>query len=222
VSARLGPSFKALPLTSSLRSSYPVPSVGRATVVARVANADILVVIKSTTPYLGSTKTWSNDYHANGGVPASNTAWDTLFDAIVNAQKASMITDQHIVEAVGYVGTSTVSVHSKTYTTAGTLTVSGGSVVPIDVAALLRWATAARTSKGHPIYLFNYFHGIRSDTSDRDTLHATQKTAIDTYATAWLTGFSDGTNTYVRAGPRGANATARVTKTLLTHRDFPR
>jgi hypothetical protein len=187
-----------------------------------MANADILVVVKSTSPYLGSTKVWSNDYHANGGVPATNTAWDTLFDAIVAAQKACMVTDQHIVEAIGYVGTSTISVHSKAYTTAGTLSVSGGNACPIDTAALLRWSTAARTSKGHPIYLFNYFHGVRSDSSDRDVLHTTQRTAIDTYATAWLAGFSDGTNSYVRAGPRGANATARLTKTLLTHRDFPR
>jgi hypothetical protein len=170
----------------------------------------------------GGTQLWSNTYHFNGGTPANNTDWETFFDAIVTAEKATLTADITIVEAVGYVAGATVAAHSKNYTTAGTLTATGKATPPIDCAALVRYATAARTSKNHPIYLFNYVHGARLDGSAPDLLYTTQKTALETYATAWIAGFSDGTNTLNRAGPNGANATARFVNGYLTHRDFPR
>jgi hypothetical protein len=187
-----------------------------------MANADIKVIIKKTLPYQGGTRTFSNDYHANGGVPADNSHWDALFDAIVAAEKLIYQSGITITEAVGYTGAGTIATHSKAYTTAGTASLTGANP-PGDVAALLRFATAARTSKGHPIYLFNYFHGaVIQSGADFELLSTAQKTLIETYGTAWLTGFSDGTNTYVRAGPRGANATARTVHQFVTHRDFPR
>lgn len=181
------------------------------------------VVVKKSFGYRGGTQIWSNRYHFNGGTPADNTAWNTLFDAIVAAEKAIYDAGITIVEAVGYVAGSTISAHSKSYTTAGTATYTGDRS-PGDCAALLRYATAARTSKGHPIYLFNYFHGCLSAASGSayDTLLAAQKTNIETYGSTWLTGFSDGTNTYNRAGPNGADATSRLCETYITHRDFPR
>jgi hypothetical protein len=77
--------------------------------------------------------------------------------------------------------------------------------------------------RNHPIYLFNYYHGIKAyAASDIDTLTPQQITLFNAYADDWLAGFSDGTNTYVRAGPNGATATARLVEPDLTHRDFPR
>jgi hypothetical protein len=49
-----------------------------------------------------------------------------------------------------------------------------------------------------------------------------QKTALTTYATAWVSGFSDGTNLMVRCGPQGQLATGVLVATYITHRDFPR
>jgi len=51
-------------------------------------------------------------------------------------------------------------------------------------------------------------------------ISAQWKTLLETYATAWISGFSDGANTYNRAGPNGAAAVARTVSGFLTHRDF--
>jgi hypothetical protein len=86
----------------------------------------------------------------------------------------------------------------------------------------VRYSTTARSAKNHPIYLFNYYHGIGSDGSAGvDVLDASQKAALETYATAWMAGFSDGTITAVRAGPNGATATSRLVLPEVRHRDFP-
>jgi len=186
-----------------------------------MANADIKVVVTKQMVYRGGTRLFTNSYHANGGVPADNAHWNTLFDAIVNGEKAATMSDETITLCRGYVGAGTVAVHEKAYTTAGTQGATGVAV-PADVAAIIRYSTAARTSTGRPIYLFNYYHGTRALSTDRDKLDTTLKTAMATYAALWdTTGFSDGTNTFKRAGPRGADATGHVVGVYLTHRDFP-
>lgn len=181
------------------------------------------VVIRKSFGYRGGTQVWSNRYHFNGGTPADNTAWNTLFDAVVADEAPIYDAGITITEAVGYTAGSTIAAHSKSYTTVGTATYTGNRS-PGDCAALLRYATAARTSKGHPIYLFNYFHACLSAASGSayDTLLGAQKTNIEEYADDWLAGFSDGTHTLTRAGPNGADATARLCETYITHRDFPR
>jgi hypothetical protein len=63
---------------------------------------------------------------------------------------------------------------------------------------------------------------MRDTGGDADDLNSAQKTALEEYADDWLAGFSDGTNTLVRAGPHGVTATARTVKPEITHRDFPR
>ncbi len=141
----------------------------------------------------------------------------------MNAEKLCTRAAVTIVGATGYAAGSTVAVFSKAYTTVGTFSDSGKAQPPGDCAALVRYATPAVTSKGRPVYLFNYYHGIcMQGTPDADTLSTLQKTALETYATAWLTGFSDGTITAVRAGPNGVTASSRFVSPLVTHRDFPR
>lgn len=179
-------------------------------------------VIKSFAFKGGSGKLWSNRYHFNGGTPADASHWHTLMDNIVTAEKACTTPNATIVECVGYNAGSDLPVASKAYTTVGTYS-SGGAYAPGECCAIVRYSTAARTSKNHPIYLFNYYHGVYTTVvgSDRDELEATMKTAFDTYAGSWLSGFSDGTITAVRAGPNGASATGHSVGTWVTHRDFP-
>jgi hypothetical protein len=143
-------------------------------------------------------------------------------DAIVAAEKLIYGADVTIVSAIGYTAGSTTADHTETYTTVGTGSFTSGPRAPGDAAAILRWATPARTSKGHPIYLFSYFHGVRQDSSSIDAVYPAQKTAMNTYGTAWRTGFSDGSITAVRAGPNGVTASANKVLDDISHRDFPR
>jgi hypothetical protein len=185
-----------------------------------VAATPSVKIVKSTS-YKGNPKTWTNRYHFNGGTPADLAHWNTLFDNIVAAEKAIHWSGTVITEAIGYAAGSDVPVASKTYSTAGTLS-STGITVPVVMAILIRWATTARTAKNHPVYLFSYVHGAtRSSASgDLEVVDPAQQTACETFATAWISGFSDGVNTYVRAGPNGASAVARVVSGFLTHRVF--
>lgn len=183
-----------------------------------------LKVVKEFT-YRGVTRRWSNRYHFNGGTPANSSDWTTLSDAVVTAEKAALLSTGNlttIVETIGYAAGSDVPVFSKTYTTAGTFNPAGNPIAPGDCALLVRYATTARTAKNHPVYLWNYYHGVAlNGPSAPDTPLIAQRTALGTYATAWLAGFSDGTNTLVRAGPNGATATGQLVETAVRHRDFP-
>ncbi len=173
-------------------------------------------------PYKGAFRDWSNRYHFNGGTPADLTHWTTLANAIIAQEKLIFDANVSITEWTGYAAGSDVPVASALVSVAGTGSGFGGSTVSGAVAALVRYNTAARTSKNHPIYLFNYYHWTHIDNSvDQDKLASGYVTALNTYGTDWLTGFSDGTNTYTRAGPNGASALTRTTLPYATHRDFP-
>ena len=177
--------------------------------------------------FRGVDRTFSNRYHFSGSAPSDSTHWTTLSDAIVTAEKAIYQSYSaggvKIVETFGYAAGSEVPVFSKTYTTDGTLAVSAAVQAPGDCAVLVRYSTAARTSKNHPLYLFNYYHGVMVQNSNGapDTVWSSQRTAIGTYASSWVTGFSDGSSSHHRTGPNGDDATGSLVESLVTHRDLP-
>jgi hypothetical protein len=171
---------------------------------------------------------FSNRYHFNGGTPADSAHWTTFSDAIVTAEKAIFQpfanAGARIVETVGYAAGSEVPVFTKNYTTDGTLGYTSAGASPGDSAALIRYGTANRSSKNHPIYCFNYYHSVASSTlaSPGDTVQPLAITALGVYAAHWISGFSDGSITGVRASPAGHLCTGYYVEPMLTHRDIPR
>lgn len=86
----------------------------------------------------------------------------------------------------------------------------------------MRYSTAQKTSKNHPIYLFNYYHHVGAGAASYgDDLNTLQKTAIQTYASSWVSGFSDGAVNHIRCGPQGHTATGVFVDPYIRHRDFP-
>jgi hypothetical protein len=183
------------------------------------ASASIKVV--KSFSFKGATRLWSNRYHFTNSAPTDSTHWTTLSDAIVTAEKAILLAANTIVQTYGYAAGSEVPVFAKTYSTAGTLADGGAAHTPGECAALIRYATATRTAKNHPKYLYNYYHGlIAYAPPNQDTLASTHVTPMNTYAGLWVTGFSDGTTNHVRCGPNGDVATGYLVETKITHRDF--
>jgi hypothetical protein len=180
--------------------------------------------VKVSSAYKGGSRIWSNRYHFSGGTPADLAHWTTLANAVVNAFKACLDSDHTIVEAIGYAAGSDVPVASIVYSTAGTATPGGSDYrTPLDIAALVRWSTPGRSTKNHPIYCFNYIHAawFHGGLASQDVLASFQKSALTTYASDWVSGFSDGVNTYVRSSPSGHVANGSIVEEYLTHHDFP-
>lgn len=189
-----------------------------------MATTPSIKVVKTFTYRGVAGRTFSNRYHFNGGTPADSAHWTTFSDAVVTAEKALWPTGfVTITQTVGYAAGSDIPVFTKTYSTGSTGSFASFVQAPGDCALLIRYATTARSTKNHPIYLYNYYHVVGfSSGSDVDTVNAPQSTAAGTYAGHWLSGFSDGTLTLVRAGPNGATATGSLIEPKITHRDLPR
>lgn len=198
--------------------------MGSATIlgVAPAPSTRPSIKIHFTIPYRGTTKNWSMRFHFSGGTPANDSAWAALALAIRNDLKACIGSGLSIVGSTGYAAGSEVPVWSETVSVAGTLTTSAPA--PGDAAAMLKWTTDQRTTKNHPIYLFNWCHGANyTSGSSSDILQSGQKTALTTFATKFAAGgagYSDGSATYHRCGPYGAVGLVGSCDQYVRHRDF--
>jgi hypothetical protein len=172
-------------------------------------------------PYRGGTKEWSCRYFLTGSDFTSGQ-FDTLADAITADEKIIYGNEVTITEAVGYNAGSDVPVFTKSYAITGTLATSGSYRLPGDSAVMVRYSTDQRTSKNHPIYLWNWYHGARGATGDvGDDLLTLQHTHAEDFAAAAVAGWSDGTTTRHKCGPRGAVALGYFVNAYTHHRDFP-
>jgi hypothetical protein len=163
--------------------------------------------------YRGDThEEWSNTYHFTNDAPINATRWKALADAVIAAEKLTYDSASGVIRAFGHkAGVKTrdwlYDYESGSGIVAGTFAPGTCIICPGDAANWLRWSTDQLTSKGKPIYLRSYYHGAYRNaggTDPNDTVCTAQKTALETYGAAWITGFSDGAVVHARAGPNGA------------------
>jgi hypothetical protein len=140
-----------------------------------------LTVIKKF-QYRGVDEEFSNRYYFSGSVPSSDSAWHTLFDALVAEEKKLYMNTVAVVRGYGYDdddedANNVWSIDLSTAPVVGTLTSGAGQPLSGDTANWVRWTTSRLNSKGKRIYLRKYFHpAIAQSTS-----------AVDTAATGWRT-----------------------------------
>ena len=171
-----------------------------------------VTIIKSFS-YRGAPEEWGNTYFFTGDLPASPASWKTLADAVIAAEKTLYDAGTEVVKAIGHQAGQSVAVWSYDYAAAseqvpGTLVPSVSTVPQAgDSAAWIRWSTDQLTSKGKPIYLRSYFHPAYvagTDTTTRDEISSNWTTVAQAFGDDWIAGFSDGTETHTRCGPKGA------------------
>lgn len=160
-------------------------------------------------PYRGSSKNFSMKMHFSGGLPPDSGHWHTLAHAVWDSLKQGVLNTVEVQEFVGYANDTSPSVWNEIYTQAGVIDASAYEYVQASGAAVSPyWTTDQRNSRGGPIYLRNFLHGvIGTDLSDVDAVHGDQRTPLVNFAhqfSAAGAGFSDGATTYHRAGPNGA------------------
>jgi hypothetical protein len=196
--------------------------------VTFVSDYGSITIVKTFT-YRDAPEEYTNTYHFRESWPADDTHWKTLADAVIAAEKAVHLPDSVIVRAIGHKGGDKIAVFDYDYLShstqvAGTFS-GGGGPTSGDVAGWVRWPTTAKTSNGKPIFLRSYFHNctpLGFTATTKDEPHGLWKTAMETFGNAWVTGFSDGANTYHRCGPKGATGGTAVACTYLTTRTLER
>lgn len=174
--------------------------------------AQASITIVKDFDYRGAKEEYSNTYHFTNDAPTTQAKWLALSDAIILAEKAIHLGSVRIIRSIGHKAGVKPRDFFHDYlalsaSVAGTLALQAANVPgPGDAASWVRWPTDQFTERGKPIYLRSYFHHVAHGNVDAtcDTLSTTMKTALETYATAWNTGFSDGTTTHARSGPNGA------------------
>lgn len=169
-----------------------------------MAAAGITVV--QTFTYRGAPEEWSNKFHFQGSAPSDPAGWRSLADAFIAEWKLALTDVVTIVRVLCYTDTDNPAVYTYDLASfAGTVAgnISTGASADLlesgDVAGLIRWNTGRVSSRGKPVYLFKYLHGVMHASGARDAWRDTGTAAtfannIRSSSGAWP-GLADKTGT---------------------------
>jgi hypothetical protein len=175
--------------------------------------------------YRDAAEEFSNRYHFTGEAPVDHTGWHDLAVALWTILAPMFDPTITLVRAYGYLDDGTDSVMTIDFTAVplaplpGTGTVSGIRS-PGDAAMTSRWKTARVNSKGKPIYLRKYWHGVQQDTTDHDKVAGTQHSAQQTATAALIADW--GSTSSQLCGPDGVVPTLPSASIWVTTRTLKR
>lgn len=187
-----------------------------------MATAASLKVTKRFT-YRGADQLFSNRYHFIGDVPTDDAGWLSLGNSIAEQEQHLFTSGVTVVRIDATPAGTDVPVWTNNYSLAGDASFFDAQNVPGDVAGLVRYSTNVRTTKNHPKYGMNYYHGVlKSGGGDADTWLEAQRDLFDGYAADWVSGQTWSGGSVTRSLPGGASTISHLVEEFLTHRDFPR
>lgn len=175
-----------------------------------------------TCAYRGGTREVSNRYFFNGNDAPTDADFAALWVLLKPYERDTFPASEHLVRVLGTHPGSEVPVWEVNPSDVGTLDESGMDRCPGDCAAIIRYTTTQRTTKNHPIYLWNYYKPCyKAPGGPPDTLVNNNVTQLERIGQAWVDGFSVGGATLKKCGPYGAVAQSRLVLATIRHRDFP-
>lgn len=186
-----------------------------------------LTINKSMT-WRGSREVWSNGYHLDS-TPPSSQDWTDLLTAVWQLESAFLAPDVQLEGGTGHEpGTPPVLVWETDAAPVGEggppgTFVAGAAyhLTPGDVAGWVRWGTDLKNSRGKPVYLRNYYHGMYV-ASDGNTIDPIQHSGMLALGQAWQNGVSVGGRTYRRTGPNHGTPQSHAVATYATTRTLER
>jgi hypothetical protein len=185
-----------------------------------------LTLVKKFTYRGDATEEFSNTYHFSGAIPADNTAWAALRDALIAQEKTLYGSSVSVIRAYGYDSDAdnAAAVYVSDFSSApiaGTLNSTGGQGIAGDQAAWVRWKTSRTNANGKAIYLRKYFHGGYAITGQPDNILGTWSTNLLAFGTKLFDGsFLDGRT--IRSRLHAETITVRGASSYLTTRTLKR
>jgi hypothetical protein len=180
------------------------------------------ITLVKTMDYRGVPEEWSNKYHFTGDTPADPVAWKALADALWAEERKFLCTTVKIAAAYGYAAGNVSSVFQLNFTDPPNVQTSGvisaTPIAPGDAAGWVRWKTGERNTKGRPIYLRKYFHGLA--VTAVDSINFQTRTAMIAYGAKMTDGTLPGT--FRVCGPLGSQAGVVKVPTFITTRTLKR
>jgi hypothetical protein len=144
-----------------------------------------ITLVKKMTYRGDPNEEWSNTYWFDGTPPTTQTQAQSFVDDLASHEKTLVLGTVTYLKAYVFndnAPTAHAAFVVPSFTSGpitGTMTTGTGTYPAGDQAAWIRWLTSRRTSKGRPIYLRKYYHGVPTDEDS--------PTTVDNVSPSWAT-----------------------------------